>query len=398
MSTPALSSYRMTFPMKAILFIFLAAGAVCLHLTFAENTTKGWYAYLQGTVMFLGFGLCGLFFTAIQHLTRARWSVAVRRVMESMAMSLPIAALLGVGVYFGIHHIYEWSHHDKVVGDHLLEWKAPFLNESFFSIRLVAYFVIWIVAMIFLVRNSFKQDKSGDEKFTLRNQKGAALVLIFFALSVSMASFDLIMSLEPHWFSTMFGVHYFASFFQAGLAIMILFTWALYKRGVLKDFINIEHFYELGKFLYGFSIFWGYIAFSEYLLIWYANLPEETFFYIERWVNGWVWLGLTFLILRLFVPMLAILPFGNKRNFKFLIPVCIIILVGHFVEMFWLVQPAMRLQLGVDGIPAVLGWKDVGIGLGFMSLFVLTVTFVMERIKMVPVGDPYLEASVHHHG
>lgn len=397
MNSLTIPSYRMSFKAKATYFALLAVGILCLHLTFTEDSIKGWFSYLIGSVFFLGFGLCGLFFTAIQHISSAKWSVSLRRVMEAMALSLPIAGLLGVGIYFGIHHIYEWSHSDAVQADALLQWKAPYLNENFFLIRLIAYFVIWIGCAIFLIRNSFKQDQSGDEKLTVTNRRASALVLILFALSVTLAGFDILKSLEPHWFSTMFGVHFFAGFFQAGLAMMILFAWALYRSGVLSSFINIDHFYEMAKFLYGFSIFWGYIAFCEFLLIWYADLPEETFWYIQRMSNGWACVAVALLVLRLFTPMLAILPYGNKRNFKILLPVCAIVILGQWLELYWIAMPAMRFMKETDFVSVSLGWKDLGIALGFVSLFVLSVGLIMEKIRMVPAGDPDLEASVHHH-
>jgi len=397
MSTLSVQKFRMNLSTKVALMVVVAVGAVSLNLTFNEDPHKGWTSYLLGTTLFLGLGLCGLFFTAIQHMVSAKWSTNVRRVMEAMAMTLPIAALLAIGIWKGVHHLYEWSHAEAIAHDPILQGKSAFLSEGFFGKRLVIYFVIWILTMIFLVRNSLKQDASGDEKYTLRNRKGAALCLIGFALSVSMAGFDLLMSLEPHWFSTMFGIHFFAAFFQSGLAMMIIFAWMAYRQGALREYINADHFYELGKFLFGFSVFWGYIAFSEFLLIWYANLPEETFFYIQRMNNGWDCLGLAVLVARLFFPLLVILPYGNKRNFKVLIPTCFVILLGHFLEMFWIIKPSMRLMTNAESITMALTWKDFGVGFGFFALFALCASFIMERIKLVPVGDPFVGASTHHH-
>lgn len=389
--------FRMSFRLKAGLLFLLAFGVLCLHLTFQESKTEGWFSYLLGTTIFIGLGLGGLFFTAIQHIVSARWSTSLRRVMESMALTLPVAALLGIGIYFGIHSIYEWSHTAKVAEDALLQGKSPFLNEGFFTIRLIGYFVIWVLSALFLTRNSFKQDQTGDVCYTHVNKKASALVLVLFALTTTLAGFDLLMSLEPHWFSTMFGVYFFAMFFQASLAVMIILTWLAYRSGVLKDFINIDHFYELGKLLYGFSVFWWYIAISQFLLIWYANLPEETFFYLERFKSGWGWVVLAVLIIRFVMPLLILLPYGNKRNFKVLIPMSFVVLAGHFVELTWIVKPAMRLPLEMASVPAVLDWKDIGIGLGFFALFFLVVGFIMEKVRMVPVGDPRLQESIHHH-
>lgn len=398
MSVPAVVPFRMNFGLKAVLAILMAIGALCLHLTFKENSTRGWYTYLLGSVVFLGFGLCGLFFLAINHLVGAQWNTSFRRVFEAMALTLPLAAVFGFGIYWGHHSIFEWSHADVVAKDPLLQWKEPFLNSSSFAMRLIIYFSIWILSAGFLVRKSFLQDRTMEASINLTNRRASALIIILFALSVTMAGFDLLMSLEPHWFSTMFGVHFFASLFQSGLALMIVLIWMLMRSGTLTHFVNMDHIHDMAKFLFGFSVFWGYIVFSQYMLIWYANLPEETFFFIERTKGAWATFGLTAFFLRLVVPLFVILPYGNKRNFKVLIPVCLIVLAGHWIEMFWIVFPAMRLPLAIESVPAIFAWRDVGVALGFFSLFVLVVGMIMERIRMVPIGDPRLEASVHHHG
>ncbi len=398
MSLPAVVQYRMSFGLKAALAVVLAMGALCLHLTFKESAIRGWYSYLLGSVVFLGFGLCGLFFLSVNHLVGARWNVSFRRVFEAMALTLPLAAVLGIGIYMGHHSIFEWSHTDKVAEDALLQLKSPFLNSSAFGLRLIAYFVIWILSAIYLIRNSFVQDRTMDASINLKNRRASALIIILFALSVTMAGFDLLMSLEPHWFSTMLGVHFFAALFQSGLALMIVLIWMLMRNGTLRDFVNTDHIHDMAKFLFGFSVFWGYIVFCEYMLIWYANLPEETFFYIERAKSGWFAFGAAAFVLRLVVPLFAILPFGNKRNFKILIPVCFVILAGHWIEMFWMIFPAMRLPLGIETLAAGFAWRDLGVALGFFALFVLVVGMIMERIRMIPIGDPNLEASVHHHG
>jgi hypothetical protein len=395
---PALTQFRMSFKVKAILLVLLAIGALCLHLSFQENSSRAWMSYLVGSVLFIGMGLAGLFMTAIQHLVSAKWSTSIRRIMEAMALTLPVAALLGVGIYFGIHSIYEWSHPEVVVKDALLQWKAPYLNESFFTLRLVIYFVVWVASALFLVMNSLKQDASGDVKYTHRNKAGSAVIIMAFALTVTMGSFDLLMSLEPHWFSTMFGVYFFSMFFQAGIAVMVLLAILLYTSGVLKNFVNVEHFHDLGKFLFAFSVFWWYIAICQYLLIWYADLPEETFWYIERSKNGWQWLLLGILAVRFIAPLLVLLPYRHKRTFAFLIPMSFLVLLGHWLELIWIVKPTLRFFAEGSIVEAAISWKDIGVGLGFFALFFLVVGFIMERMRMVPVGDPRLQASIHHHG
>lgn len=390
--------YRINFGFRFVLFALIAIGCLAWYLQFGQDHSRAWLNYLVGVTLFVGFGLCGLFFTAIQHITRAGWSVSIRRVMEAMALTLPVSIPLFGILLYGHHDIYEWSHPDVVNADPILLGKAGYLNSNFFGIRIMVAALLWIVCALVMVRNSMKQDASGAVELSRFNRGFSAFVLVVFGVSVSAAAFDLLMSLEPHWFSTMFGVYYFAMFFQAGLALMTILIWMLYKNGVLKDFISMEHFHDMGRFVFGFSVFWAYIAYSQFMLIWYGNLPEETFFFIERMKDGWQWLFLGIFILRFVLPFLILMPYGSKRNFKILLPVCVIILVAHWIELFWLAMPALRYMHHGEALhSALIAWEDVAIGVGFFALFVLCVGMVMEKIRMLPIRDPRLERSLHHH-
>ncbi|MDB5039027.1 MAG: hypothetical protein JWQ35_2555 [Bacteriovoracaceae bacterium] len=388
----------MSIAVKISLVVLVALGLLSLKLMMIQNETAAWFHILIGSLLFLGFGLTGLFFTSIQFLTSAKWSVALRRVMEAMALTLPVAGLLFIVVFFGIHHLFEWSHPDVVAADAILKGKAAFLNEHFFGIRLIAYFAIWIGASWILIRNSFKQDISGDASLSRKNFKISAFVLVLFGLSVTLAAFDLLMSLEPHWFSTIFGIYFFAGFFEAGLAMLLILTWTLYRSGTLRGFVSRDHFHDITRFIFAFSVFWAYIAFSQFMLIWYGNLPEETFFYIERLKNGWQWVSLALLLVRFAIPFLVLLPFGAKRVFAITIPIAILVIFGEWLDLYWIAIPAMR-NLGTEGAAIMpgFGWKELSIGLGYISLFLLVIGFIMERIRMVPIKDPRLEASVHYY-
>lgn len=391
--------FRMSLLMKGVLLAVIALGALCLRLIFTEDTSKGWFNYLIGSVLFLGMSLCGLFFTAIQHLTKARWSVGIRRVMEAMALTLPVSALLFFGVYKGSHSLYEWTHASAVSHDALLQFKQPFLSESWFGARLIIYFLIWGIATALLVRNSFRQDKSGAAKLSILNTRLSAPIMVAFALSVSMAAFDILMSLEPHWFSTIFGVYFFSGFFQAGLAMIYILTWLAYRSGTFDGIIEQNHFHDIARFLFGFSIFWAYIAFSQFLLIWYGNLPEETFFYIDRMNNGWGWIGIALLFLRFVAPFLILMPYGAKRCSVVVVSICGVILLGQWLDIFYFASPSIRLvsEGGLQAPWAYLGWKELGVGSGFVSLFLLIVGMIMERIRMVPLKDPRLHESIHYY-
>lgn len=395
--------FKLSFSVWLVLFVLIIFGALGLYLTAIEDPTRAWFNYLIGSCIFLGFGLFGLFFVLINNITSASWSVVLRRIPEAMAMTLPIAALLLLGVFLGVHHLYEWSHLDIVAKDPILQKKVAFLNEDFFGIRLIVYVLIWLTAAYVLIKNSFRQDLVGGVALTQKNYSFSAIFLVLFALSVSMAGFDLLMSLEPHWFSTMYGVYFFAGFFQAGLATTYLLTWYLTRKGVYTNLVNRFHFHDLGKFVFAFSVFWAYIGFSQYMLYWYGNLPEETFFYIIRMEDSWQWVGLAMLLIRFAVPFLVLLPYGNKMNFKIAVPVCFLLLAGQWVDVFWNAMPAARLMhhgaADHAGLAhAIIGWKDMAVGLGFIALFFLVLGFILERIRLVPAKDPRLGDSIHHHG
>ncbi|PIR23248.1 MAG: hypothetical protein COV44_03850 [Deltaproteobacteria bacterium CG11_big_fil_rev_8_21_14_0_20_45_16] len=395
-----LKQFRMSLLAWISLLVLVAVGAIALYLTSLEDPTRAWFDYLIGSTMFLGFGLCGLFFVLINHLVSAKWSVALRRVFEGMSLTLPVAAILMFGVYLGVHNLYEWSHEAVVASDPLLQEKSGYLNPTFFGIRLAAYFLIWIFSALFLAKNSFAQDKTGDVGLSKINYKGSAFLMVLFAFSSCGAGFDLIMSLEPHWFSTIFGIYFFAGFFQSGMALMYIVAAYLWKKGILTDYLNKTHFHDLGKFVFAFSVFWAYIGFSQYMLYWYGNLPEETFWYSVRMEGGWGCMGLALLAVRWALPFLVLMPYGNKMNFRIAVPVCFVVIFGQWLDLFWNAMPAMRLvghETGESVHTALIQWQDLAIGIGFVALFFLTLGMIYERIRMVPLRDPRLEDSIHHH-
>lgn len=397
---PHLKDFRLSFAFWLSLFILIAVGAVSFYLIAGQESYRAWYNFLICSTMFLGLGLCGLFLLIIQNVVGAHWSVSIRRVFEAMALTLPLSAIMLGVVYWGHHSIYEWSHPEVVAQDHILQMKQAWLNSTFFGWRLVAYFAIWILSTVYLVRNSMKQDSSGDVVLTKKNQVASTLFLVLFALSVCSAGFDLLMSLEPHWFSTIYGVFFFATLFQAGWAAIYLMVYVLNRGGFLDGFINRSHFHDMGKYVFAFSIFWAYIAFSQFMLYWYADLPEETFWYQERMTHGWEWMGLAVLLIRWALPFILLMPYGNKLNPKVAVPVCLLVLFGNWLDLYWNAMPALRMIYhgkGMDHLTAGFGWEELLMGAGFVALFFLCVAVILQKIKLVPIRDPRLASSIHHH-
>jgi hypothetical protein len=228
--------------------------------------------------------------------------------------------------------------------------------------------------------------------------------MVLFGVSVTVVAFDLLLSLDPHWFSTMYGVYYFAAFFQAGLAAAYLAAWFLWKKGVFAQVMNRAHFHDLGKFVFAFSVFWAYIVYSQFMLIWYGDLPEETFWYKVRSEDGWGAIAMALPIIRWVIPFFLLLPYANKTRFWVVLPVCVIILFGHWLDIFWNAMPAIRLfahgkenYWAEAAFGAGFAWQEVLVGLAFFSLFFVCLGLIMQRIRMIPIRDPQLDNSIHHH-
>jgi len=378
--------------LKGIMFSFMTIGLIVFAVGLVTDKERIWQSFLLNFWSFMSISIGGLFFVAVQYASKAGWSTTVRRVAESFSAFLPYAFVAAVVfLAFGSHGMYEWLHHDVVVKDELLRHKVPYLNMTFWSIRVVLFFAIWIVFKKLIVGNSLKQDTSGDENLTIKNLKLSCGFLIVFALTYSLLSVDFLMSLAPHWFSTMFGVYCFSGLFQSTLAFIIIVTIKLMDTGLVKDYINVEHLHDLGKFLFAFTVFYAYIAFSQFMLIWYANLPEETVFWAARAQHGWMVVSYSLLVLKFAVPFLILLPRQAKRDPKTLMLVSILTIVMQWVDNYWLIYPNFN-----DG-HVVFSYQEVGLFLGFFGLFIFSISRFLSQNKLVAVKDPYIQEAIHHH-
>jgi len=287
--TSASASYRFEWSQSAWL-LPLAVGIAGLTVTavgWATDASQFYFSYLVGWAFCLSLALGGLFFVLIQHLTKARWSVVIRRIPETLLWSFPLLAVLGIPVLFGMHDLYHWTRLElfdpaSPSYDPVLAGKQGYLNSTFFIARLVFYFVVWTIIAYKLYTESIRQDVEGAADIPARQRFTSAWGLAVTAVTVSFAAFDILMSLDPHWFSTIFGVYFFAGSFMSIMAFTAFIAMILQRKGMLGGVVTTEHYQDLGKFLFGFVVFWAYIAFSQYMLIWYANLPEETLFFRHR--------------------------------------------------------------------------------------------------------------------
>lgn len=349
------------------------------------------FAYFVAYCFFLTISLGGLFFVIILHLTRGGWGVSVRRLAELIAVGIiPLLILflpILLPVLFGNDVIYSWVKED-------LGGKTTyFLNSGFFGLRSVAYFAVWGLIALYFLRTSLAQDESGDPKLTLRMQSRSAPFTFLFAIALIFASFDFEMSLEPVWFSTMFPVYIFAGAMVGFLSTTILVTVFLNKVGRLNEDITTDNFHDLSKLLFGFVVFWGYIAFSQYLLIWYANLPEETFWYQIRLSNSWTVLSAILLVGHILVPLLAIMPRTLRRSRKYMTFAAIFMLLMHYCDHFWLIMPAFNSELPTDPFTLICSLLCfIGVG----GLYTAAICWIAADRPLIPMKDPRLVESLNY--
>lgn len=364
---------------------------VLLALVVAAVTERGWqrfcFAYLVGFSFVLTVALGALFFVILQHLTRAGWSVVLRRLVENVASVVPALAVLVLPLVAGIPVLYPWSHPDHVASDPLLQAKSAYLNLPFFLIRLVVYFVAWSVLSRYFLQTSVRQDASGEASLSLQMQRRAAAAMVVFALTLTFASFDLLMSLDPHWFSTIIGVYVFAGATVASLGVITAGLHFLQRRGYLLHSVTVEHYHDLGKLLFAFVVFWAYIAFSQYMLTWYANLPEETGWFLRRQSHGWGWISLGLIAGHFLVPFLLLLSRRPKRHPALLAAVSGWVVLMHWLDLYWLVMP----EAGAAG--AIPGLLDVSLGLGLAAMTAAFILLRMQRQSLIAEGDPRLAES-----
>lgn len=300
------------------------------------------FSYLVGFAFVVTLALGGLLFVLIQHLTRAAWSSAARRQMEWLAGVLPACALLFVPVAVLAPKIYHWLDHDAAAHDALLQKKAAYLNLPAFLARAALFFGVWSLVAWLFRRTSRAQDASAEpETLMLKMQRWSAPAILATGVTLTFAAFDWLMSLDPHWYSTIFGVYVLSGGLVSALAALALGTVFLERRGVYGPVSTVEHRHDIGKLLFGFTVFWAYIAFSQYFLIWYANIPEETIFFRRRWVGSWQAVSLVLVFGHFAVPFVMLMSRHAKRSMTTLGAAAGLLLAMHYVDLYWLVMPTL---------------------------------------------------------
>jgi hypothetical protein len=386
------TTYRL--PVKdLVLFLGLAIlGAVAFVIGFVQMPERTWVNLLLVSYYLAGLGLAGLVLVSMHYVTGAHWSLPLRRVPEAMAAVLPWAALGLLAVFVFQPGLYPWTASDSQAGSESALHHV-WLSRPFFLARAVVYLALWMVFGLAMVRNSRLQDQSSDPTPTLRNIRLSAGFLVVFGITCWLASNDWIMSLEPRWSSTIFGVYNFAGLFVSGLAAVILVLLWLARRSSLGAVITRDHWHDLGTLLFSFSSFWMYTWFCQYLLIWYVNNPEETAYYRQRWQGDWPLLGFLAVALNWAIPFVVLLFRFAKRSPRILGAVALVILAGRWVDLWLMIGPS---QASATPIP---GLVEIGLLIGAAGIFAVAVFRSLGKAALVasqpPVGsaDGLLQAE-----
>jgi hypothetical protein len=362
---------------------FLAAGVVgavaCLIGVFLDSA-QFYQSYLIAYLFWLGIVLGCLPLLMLHHLVGGVWGFVIRRIVESGIRTLPVMAVFFLPVAFGIHHLYEWSHAEAVAADPALQHKSLYLNVPFFLVRAVLYFSAWLVLAYFLNRWSREQDRTGRPDLSRSFQLLSAPGILVYVLAMTFAAFDWGMSLEPHWFSTIYGLMLITGQVLSTLAFVVAVA-ALLARETAYDFFNGDLFHDLGNLLLAFTMLWAYMSFSQFLIIWAGNLPEEISWYLRRGSHGWQWIAAVLAVFHFAVPFVLLLARGNKRKREIVSRIAIWLLVMRYVNDYWLIAPVFRTAI----LP---NWMDVATLVAIGGLW-LTVFFAeLSKQTVVPLRDP----------
>ena len=363
-------------------------GAVACAILGMANPKQFFFSWLVSFLFFLSLGLGALMFVLIQYAVQGGWGIVVRRIGETVFATIPVMAALFLPVYFGLHDLYSWTVPGAAEHDALLQWKAPFLNVPFFLIRAVLYFGLWSFIALLYYRGSRGQDATGDPAVSARLRRLAGPAIIVLALTMTFASIDWVMSLTPHWYSTIFGLYFFAGSFVGYFALLSVVVVAMHGAGLLDTVINAEHRHDIGKFLFAFTAFWAYIAFSQFFLVWYANLPEETIFFKARAEGSWLMVS-AFLVAGHFVaPFFYLMGRAVKRRGSTLAVGGAWLLLMHFVDIYWQVMPTLHPEGFSPSALDVAAFVTVG------GCFVAAAGWLLRRQALVPLRDPRLAESM----
>ncbi|MHB1920755.1 MAG: quinol:cytochrome C oxidoreductase [Chitinophagaceae bacterium] len=389
--------------LKNLSYILLAVGVLSLvvgifSLNGVEGTTRFWSVLVLNSILFLLIAVASTFMICAASLAQGCWHIAYRRVMEAISMSVPVLGVILfvvlMIVVFGHKNVYSWAQPGVMEADKILKGKSAFLNTKFFTVMTLLTLVVWSSLGWYIRKLSLQEDLApkGSTRIYWRVIIVSAIFIVFYAVTISSsASWHWIMSLDPHWFSTLFGWYVFASSFVCGIAMLTLFVITLKKFGFL-EWVNQEHMYDLGTMLFAFSIFWTYLWFAQFMLIWYGNIPEETAYFHSRMLGVYRPFFFLDIIVNFVLPVLILMSSKAKRNYTTLAFMSIVIFLGHYNDFFMMVMP------GAEKSHWHLGWYEIGITAGFVGLMIFLVTWFLAKAPLYPKNHPLLKEAIIHQG
>jgi hypothetical protein len=374
---------------RLALVVGVAGLALCA-VGFAGNRAHFFKAYLLAYVFWIGIALGSLAISMLHHLSGGAWGVVIRRVLEAASRTLPFMALLFLPIAFGIHELYLWANPEAVAKDAILQHKAAYLNVPFFIIRAAIYFVIWSALAYLLSKWSLEQEQRGETGQALRMQRLSGLGLVLYALTILFMSVDWIMSLDPHWFSTIYGILFMGGQGLSAFAFAIAVAVLLSRTEPMSRVIAPAHLHDLGKLMLAFVMLWAYFSFSQFLIIWSANLPEEIPWYLRRWGGGWQWVGLLLIFGHFVLPFVLLLSSDIKKSGRTLIGVAVTIILMRIVDLFWNIGPLHHEEsFGATWLDAV---APVALGGIWLAIFL----WQLRTRPLLPLGEPYLAEALEH--
>ena len=354
---------------------------------------KPWAALYVACIFFMLISLGVLAFYAIQQVSQSGWSPVLFRVMQGITAYLPVGSVLFFIFLllcgFHLNHLFIWLDPEVVATDKLIANKAGYLNFPFWIIRAAIFLMGWNLYRYYSRKNCLAQDDANDDLNYKKNFKLSAVFLVFFIVTESIMSWDWIMSIDPHWFSTLFGWYVFSSFFVSAITVIALVTLYLKSKGVLEH-VNTSHIHDLAKFIFGFSVFWAYLWFSQYMLIWYANIPEEVTYFITR-IELYNLPFFGAVVMNFVFPLLILINTDFKRITWVLVMAGVVILIGHYLDFFLMIMP------GTVGDRWFIGVSEIASVLFFLGLFIYVVFTALTKVPLLPKRNPFIEESKHFH-
>lgn len=373
---------------KYLMYGLIGIGVISLAVGFITDPQRAWANYLLNNYYFVSLAIGAAFFGAIQYITSSGWSAAFKRIPEAMASYIPVAAVLFLLLYFGMHSLFHWSQVGVTETDELIRHKAPYLNIPFFFIRVVVFFSLWIVLIRLLRRISLREDSEGGMEYFYKSEKYSKIIIFVIAISFTLFGIDMLMSLEVHWFSAIFAAKSFIAAFLHASTIIALIVIILNRQGHLT-MLNRSHLHDFSRYIFMLAIIWGYFNFAEFMLSWYGNIPEETVFWVHRSHGVFGVLFYANILINWFVPFLFLMPRMTSRSKVAIVPVILIMAIGQYTELYYYIWPAVLHE-------AKFGLIEIGSFLGFAGLFSLVVATTLSKANLIPQNHPYLEESLYH--